>query len=445
MNYSADSSDSDSFHQNRQFFQYIDAIEKLARGQEVSDPAEWRRKMARCLDGEPGQVVRREMENSKLRKQGAFFTGKRMATKLANAVNLDSGHLYLDPTCGAGDLLLGIAKKMSVSDTLTETLADWGRCLAGCDIFPDFLRLAKARLVLLAAKRCRILPSEEGVELSHTFPKIVEADFLSYSSRVLQTIDVVIMNPPFGYTLAPAGCEWAKGRVCAAALFAERAIRDSPPGTQIVAILPDVLRSGSRYERWRSMIGTLGSIRRNRPLGLFDRWADVDVFLLDFLKNAEKQENRQTVIWPSGRLSGGIGKRFAVHVGPVVPHRDKEVGPEVCYIHARSLPAWSEHKQIDEKRKFSGRLFDPPFVVVRRTSRPDDKKRAVATVILGKEAVAVENHLIVLVPGDGSIRTCRELIVRLQSSRTDEWINKRLRCRHLTTGVLAGMPWWNKL
>ena len=364
--------------------------------------------------------------------------------KLANAVDPGSRHVYFDPTCGAGDLLLAVAKKLPVAATLSRTLNDWGRCLVGCDISLDFVRLAKARLVLLAAKRCRVRPGEESVVVSRAFPKIVEADFLSYSSRILQRANVVIMNPPFGYTRAPEGCEWAQGRICAAAMFAERAIRGSRVGTQIAAILPDVLRSGSRYERWRSMIGALGSVRRERPLGLFDRWADVDVFLLDFVRTAERGENGQTAMQLGARQSGGIGKRFAVHVGPVVPHRHKEAGPAVRYIHARSLPAWGDHKQMAEKRKFSGRLFDPPFVVVRRTSRPDDRKRAVATMIGGEDAVAVENHLIVLVPKDGTIRACRELMVRLRSPKTDEWINKRLRCRHLTTGVLAGMPWWYK-
>ena len=380
-----------------------------------------------------------------MKQEGAFFTGSKMATKLSNAVHSDPQFVYLDPTCGAGDLLLAIAKKLPVFTSLKGTLFHWGRCLAGCDLSRNFVRLTKARLVLLASKRCRIRPSEENVVLGHMFPKIVEADFFACSSQILQRTDVVIMNPPFGYTRAPAGCEWAQGRICAAAMFVEQAIRDSRPGSQTVAILPDVLRSGSRYERWRSMIGALGTIRRNRPLGMFDRWADVDVFLLDFMKNGKREKDRQPSFWPSVKQSWGVGKRFAVHVGPVVPHRDQEVGPEVCYIHARSLPAWSEHKQIAEKRKFSGRLFEPPFVVVRRTSRPGDKNRAVGTVILGEEAVAVENHLIVLVPKDGTIRACRELIVRLQSPKTDEWINKRLRCRHLTTAVLAGMPWWNKL
>ena len=203
----------------------------------------------------------------------------------------------------------------------------------------------------------------------------------------------------------------------------------------------DVLRSGSRYERWRNMISTLGAIRRERPLGLFDQWADVDVYLLDLLKTRE-QKGGGVGISISARKLGGVGRRFAVHVGPVVPHRHEEIGPEVRYIHARSLPAWGERKRIVEKRKFTGRLFGPPFVAVRRTSRPDGGKRAIATLVLGKGAVAVENHLMVLLPKDGTEDTCRALITRLQSSKTDNWLNRRLRCRHLTTSVLAEMPWW---
>ena len=421
--------------------------------------------MKACLDGEPGQVLRREVELVRLRQQGAYFTGAKMAMRMANALGVDrkgnhrtndgiglnrgfspqpySRQLYFDPTCGAGDLLLAVANKLPIARTLRKTLANWGQCLGGCDISPDFVRLAKARLVLLAAKRCRVRPSEENVVLSRTFSKIIEADFLSYPSGA-QRANVVLMNPPFGYTRAPDGCEWAQGRINAAAMFLEKAIRDSREGTRIAAILPDVLRSGSRYERWRYMISTLGSIRSERPLGLFDRWADVDVYLFDFLKAVDKQERRKAEFQPSAILLGGVGKRFAVHVGPVVPHRHKEEGPEVLYIHARSLPAWGEHKRIVEKRKFSGRLFKPPFVVVRRTSSPDDKKRAVATLVLGEGDVAVENHLIVLLPKDGTTRTCRDLMLRLQSIRTDDWINSRMRCRHLTIAVLAGMPWWYK-
>ena len=434
-----------SFGASRRLHQYIDALEQVAQGRKVLSPVAWRQKLTTCLDGEPAQMLRRESKSSWLRQQGAYFTSTKMATKLANAlaVDADSRRVYFDPTCGAGDLLLAVAKKLPVADTLQRTLAEWGRRLAGCDISPEFIRLAKARLVLLAAKRCRICPGDEGIVLSCTFPKIVEANFLS-DIRCTDRVDVVIMNPPFGYIRASDDCKWAQGRVSAAAMFAERAIQDSRKGTRIAAILPDVLRSGSRYKRWRSTIYSLGSIYGERPLGLFDRWTDVDVYLLDFVKAGEKHENSETVIQQSAKRIGGVQKRFTVHVGPVVPHRHKAVGPEVRYIHARSLPAWGECQRISQIRKFNGRLFVPPFVAVRRTSSPNDRKRAVATLVLGKGAVAVENHLIVMLPKDGSTRTCRDLIVRLRSSKTDNWINRRLRCRHLTTGVLADMPWWYK-
>lgn len=425
------------------FRRYVDQLESLAQGDAVPGFVEWRRRLVASLDGEPGRVLRREEEYERLRRQGAYFTGAKMATRLAKtlAVASDSRRDYFDPTCGAGDLLLAIARKLPVADTLEGTIADWGERLAGFDISAEFVRAAKARLALLAAKRCGVRPAAANVVISCTFRRIVEADFLSDAERA-PLADVVVMNPPFGYTGANDDCAWARGRVSAAALFAEKAIRNSREGAQIAAILPDVLRSGSRYKRWREMIGTLGSIHRERPLGVFDRWADVDVYLLDY--RVGRGENAEAVVSAAVRRRTGIGKRFTIHVGPVVPHRHAEVGPRAPYIHARSLPPWSERTHIAESREFSGRLFRPPFVVVRRTSRPNDRKRAVASLVLSNEPVAVENHLLVLIPNDGTIATCRSLMLRLRSDKTDGWINNRLRCRHLTTAVLSDLPWWSK-
>ena len=423
------------------FREYIHDLESMAHGREVPDSIEWKRRLLACLDGEPGDVLRREEKCEALRKQGAYFTGAGMATKVANtvAVASDSQLKYFDPTCGAGDLLLGIAKRLPVRGTLEETISIWGERLAGFDISPEFVRATKARLVLLAAKRCGVRPAETDTELHRAFPRIVEADFLS-NSTATHLADVVVMNPPFGYASAPNGCTWAQGRVNAAAMFVERAIRDARKGARITAILPDVLRSGSRYARWRDAIGTFGSIRRERSLGIFNRWADVDVYLLDYRVHREKTRASAA---PSGSVRRtGVSERFKVHVGPVVPHRHPEIGPEVPYIHARSLPPWGECTRIVESRRFSGRLFRPPLVAVRRTSRPDDKKRAVASLVLSGEPIAVENHLLVLLPNDGTVTACRNLLARLRSGKTDDWINSRLRCRHLTTAVLADMPWW---
>jgi Pyridine nucleotide-disulphide oxidoreductase len=79
----------------------------------------------------------------------------------------------------------------------------------------------------------------------------------------------------------------------------------------------------------------------------------------------------------------------------LVSYRDPRLGPWHPFIHARGIPAWEVVSSISDHRRFKGRTFVPPFVVVRRTSRPGDKHRAVGTIISGRSSVAVENHLIV--------------------------------------------------
>ena len=430
-------------HDWQQFAEYVDSIGGLVHPPQAIALSEWRKKVAACLDGEPSRILREQVPQAKLRKQGAYFTGPKLARRLANAATAGPriARIYCDPACGAGDLLLAIARKLPLQRTLPETLNSWGSQLAGCDVSSDFVRLTKARLTLLAARRSRVRPPLDPVAPFDAFPNIVVADSLAPSRR-MPTADVIVLNPPFGYVAAPADCAWAAGRVNAAALFVDRAIREASDGTRIVAILPEVLRSGTRYVAWREAVRASGSITRETPLGLFDPWTDVDVYLFNFTKNTCLHGSGEAR--PSGTPTYGVGKRFDVHVGPVVPHRHEQDGPAVPYIHARSLPPWSECADFGETRQFSGRLFDPPFVTVRRTSRPDGRKRAVATLVLSNGPVAVENHLIVLLPKDGTSQECRELLRRLRSPKTDDWLNSRLRCRHLTTRALAEMPWWYK-
>jgi hypothetical protein len=95
-----------------------------------------------------------------------------------------------------------------------------------------------------------------------------------------------------------------------------------------------------------------------------------------------------------------------------------------------------------EYRRFAGTTYQPPFVVVRRTSRRGDRHRAIGTIIAGHGPVAVENHLLILQPRDGSVRSCRRLLRVLRSPRTDEWFDQRLRCRHLTVAAMLELPWW---
>ena len=426
------------------FVEYVDSIHELTRPSEPVTCAQWQEKLALCLDGEPGQVLRERVEQAELRRKGAFFTGAKLAKRLANtAVPRSAVRLtYFDPACGAGDLLLAIASRLPLEATFAHTLDAWGMRLGGCDISPDFVRLAKARLTLLAAKRSRVHPPLDPCVVVDAFPNIVVGDSLDPSRR-LPNANVIVMNPPFGYAVAPDDCVWASGRVNHAALFVERAIRDASDGSRIAAILPDVLRSGSRYLAWREMTLACGNVMRETSLGVFDQWTDVDVYLFHFRKHGRLGESCK-VSRSARKPTYGVGKRFAVHVGPVVPHRHPETGPLVPYIHARSIPSWSECDDIAETRRFAGRTFAPPFVTVRRTSRPDSGSRALATLILGNHPVAVENHLIVLLPKDGMIESCRQLMRRLRSPRTDAWINSRLRCRHLTTRALAEMPWWRR-
>ena len=74
--------------------------------------------------------------------------------------------------------------------------------------------------------------------------------------------------------------------------------------------------------------------------------------------------------------------------------------------------------------------------------RMDQQHRAVGTIVVGQEPVAVENHLFVLTPNDGSLARCQELISALQSPRATQWFDQRIRCRHLTAATLRQFPWW---
>lgn len=423
---------------------YVDSIHELTRPHEPVSCAQWEQRIARCLDGEPALVLRERVSQAELRRQGAFFTGAKLARRLANMAFHEPGATltYFDPACGAGDLLLAIALKLPVEPTLAATLDEWGTRIGGCDISPEFVRLTQARLTLLAAKRSRQLPPFDPAVLAGAFPNIAVGNSLDPSRR-LPNEDVIVMNPPFGYVIAPDDCDWARGRVNHAALFVDRMIREVPNGTRITAILPEVLRSGSRYAAWRERIRASGDLIGETPVGLFDQWTDVDVYLFHFEKRTHRRGSSANVRSVE-KPTGGVGKRFTVRVGPVVPHRHKETGPLVRYIHARSIAPWTECSDIAETRRFTGRLFTPPFVTVRRTSRPDSGHRAVATVVLDGHPVAVENHLIVLLPKDQTVQTCRQLMQRLRSPRTDAWLDMRLRCRHLTTCALAEMPWWRQ-
>jgi hypothetical protein len=226
----------------------------------------------------------------------------------------------------------------------------------------------------------------------------------------------------------------------------EACVLNAQLGTRIVAILPEVLRTGSHYLKWRREIERLARIDSVEVVGLFDLWTDVDVFILRLtvgqpdVVSAEGWWKSNEKVNVSAKQFGDV---FDVKVGPVVPHRDPHLGNWFPFIHAHDLPAWKtvNTNDIASHRRFAGTKYTPPFLVVRRTSRPGDNNRAVGTVIRGKRPVAVENHLVVLKPKDGLLRTCWKGLEKLHGTDTDVWLNERIRCRHLTVPSIGEIPW----
>jgi hypothetical protein len=422
----------------KEFLPYVEKIEHMAV--EFADTRKDRLERLAALDGAASAALRRAIPLERLRKNGAFFTQSGLATVAMRHLPTCLPNLFFDPACGAGDLLLAVARRLPLQDSLSATLRSWGSRLSGRDRHQEFVRAAKARLVLLAIERMKIRKAPSDRLPGHLFPLISEGEGLEARSAY-QKSDCIILNPPFYASAAPAGCNWAAGNVTSAAVFIEEALKLSRRGTRVIAILPEVLRTGSRYAKWRKHVGEGCSIQALRTCGVFAASVDIDVFIFAAVKG-KSSRRRVTNIWhrAEGNAESTLGETFDVHVGAVVPHRHRKRGPESPYIHARSLPRWEEVSSPQEVRRFSGTLFTPPFVAVRRTSRAEDEHRAVATLIASGAPVAVENHVLVCRPKNGSIHRCRKLLQCLKSTKVNAFLNERIRCRHLTVSAVRELP-----
>lgn len=392
------------------------------------------------LDGAAGRELRKLVELPTRRAFGAFFTGSELAEKLMGPLKLRADeHFIYDPTVGAGDLLLAGARRLPLRGSLTATLSAWGQCLAGTDLHAEFIEAAQLRIALLARQ---LHGGRETLPVGwrKLFPHIKRGDGLKQKALFARATHL-LMNPPYCLTEADATCTWSGGRISEAALFVMRALELAPASARLFAILPDVLRSGSFQHHWRERVSDLATVESVTRHGIFDDSADVDVFLLKLRRRADA--DTQSKRWPVATVIIGetVGDYFDVHVGRVVPHRDveKDEFPLRRYIHPRNIPVWQEVTRITEKRRHK-LAYQPPFVVLRRTSRPGHPYRAAATVILGKAPVAVENHLIVCEPHDQSADTCRTLMAQLHTQRVNDFLDQRIRCRHLTVGAVAAIP-----
>ncbi len=417
---------------------YVSLLKRLAL--ESHRVADWNVRVDAALNGQAGVELRRVTPIETRRKFGAFFTGTDLGAKLiACGTGFNVTSIFYDPTCGMGDLLVAAARRLPIGKTLPDTLWQWGRQLSGTDLHREFIVGARTRLILLARQRHK---SDERLQNSDAafFPNIRVADGLKQRALFTRATHL-LLNPPFGQVVARSGCKWAGGRFTEAAEFVVAALERARPGTEMLAILPEVLRSGSFSEQWRMRVIELAKVRLVQPYGIFDDSADVDVFLLRLACRAENQ-NPSSHVWTntSSKRKATVTDFFDVHVGRVVPYRDERSGPLHRYIHPRNIPVWKEITRISEKRRHIGSAYEPPFVVLRRTSRPGDQYRAAATVILGKRPVLVENHLIVCESRDKSADTCRALMAQLHTQQVNDFLDQRIRCRHLTVGAVRDIP-----
>ena len=395
------------------------------------------------LNGQAGDKLRETIPLQVRRELGAFFSGSKLrsAALVRGPSSPRVGQHILDPAMGAGDLLIEATHQLPADVDLAATLESWGGVLYGRDIHPDFVRLTKARLILAAVSRGAVPKGDHETTLENCFPGIQAGDGL----ELLDTDDTdghIVMNPPFTHCDVPDGIDWTGGRTNSAAIFLARVVERARPGTIVSAILPDVIRTGSRYGRLRSAVTKRLDVFEIIPYGQFDQSTDVDVFILKGMIVGPSGDRSPFSWW---RHTPGVtmGDHFTVSVGTVVPHRDLESQPLRNYLQAKAIPLGGKFQAADaEKRGFQQRTFSPPFVVVRRTSRPGDRSRGIGTMICGSTDVLVENHLIVLEPKDGSTTTCKRALNLLDSSSARDWLDNRIRCRHLTVGAIREIPWF---
>lgn len=402
----------------------------------------------KLLNGAASEALINYVPKTVRSEYGIFFSGHELSQYVASLIKerLKNGASVADPTCGAGDLLLACAEHYQLEKSFLQTVNFWGRKILGFDLHDEFVDTAKARLILLAAKKHfsnQIVPSTVKSSTA-PFKQIQTLDYL-HNLHLTRNIDCIVMNPPFGKVQCPAECKWAKGTVQLAGIFLDKVLEVAKDGQEIVAVLPDVLRSGTRYKQWRKAITRRAKINHIHVFGRFDQKTDVDVFVLHLTKH-ENVENPIEDIWsdfsaPTATSDSPtvVSDLFNVSVGAFVLFRQKEIGAEVPYLPVSdAIPC--DESTAGSTCIFDGTLHEAPFVVIRRTSNPSDIRRVVPTLITDPQKMAVDNHLIVLSPKDRSLQTCRKLLHYLLQPEIDKWMNNAIRCRHLTTTVTKKLP-----
>jgi N-6 DNA Methylase len=412
------------------FGPYVDGLVELLYQQGSAESAA---SIELALDGGVAAEFRASVSLEARRSSGAFFTGRSMADALVADLDISIDQRpIVDPACGPGDLLLAVARSLPTTGNAVETLRSWGERLIGRDLDRQLVRAAQLRLALLAAERTGQKFDLDEAAIARALPGLEVGDgkALNFEEPVF-----LVLNPPFGQIVGETS--WASGRMSRAAAFAASSFDTVPEGSEVRAILPDVLRSGSHSAKWRNHVASLLDEARVEVWGKFDDWTDVDVFIL----RARRGSGSSIEWWASSAETSLISEWFIVKVGTVVPHRDPKEGPESPYIRAKDLPQQGECFAGGKSLRHAGPRFKAPFVAIRRTSRPSDEgARINATVVRSSKPVLVENHLIVCRPKDGRLETCRRLAQELRGPETAEILDQRIRCRHLTVSSVKDLP-----
>lgn len=404
------------------------------------------RTLHQVLNGHPAHAINDILGRSRRRRQGIFFSGAEWAKLIAEALPAARCDRILDPACGIGDLLLAVARQLPLGPNLSATLRAWSERLAGHDLHAAFLTLAWHRLQALAVERHGL--AFPRLQLPTDYPASFRVANALKEPWSLRAGDGLVMNPPFQAIAAPRGTINGIGRHTAALPFIERAIGNAPPGVHVVALVPEVLRSGSRYERLRDWLAQRCDNLRFDAHGLFSQEANIDVALLVATTRAigatqpvmrAPAVTVAAVVTENAKVTCRLGDICSVRVGAVVPHRTLKNAPRQPYIAVADVAPW---KEVTPARSVGYRAtaHTPPFVVVRRTSGPKDKERVRATVVRGTGPILVENHLLVLTPHEGTLSACRALVEKLRKPYIHAWVNQRIRCRHLTVSAVREIP-----
>ncbi len=405
--------------------------------------------VSNAINGGAAASLRNLVPLETRRSQGAFFTSGPLRAAVVEAleVSADSRQRYWDPTCGAGDLLIAAAAYLPVRDGMTETLRAWSTSLRGNDLETEYVEAARLRLFLAAGYRSWRAGRSTSTEMrpDSCFRGITTRDGLEALEATRSFHGSILLNPPYGAVTDERFRSIGGGAVTLAAPFALAAATALRVGSQLCALLPDVLRSGSRYERWRNAFSSLAVPDKLQIGDQFDEHTDIHTFLISATRRRIQGPQGQTDWWPRSTAGQSVSSHFEVRVGSVVDNRDPCDGPAAPFLTARSMPASGEVGVPARTRRFAGKLLAPPFVALRRTSRPGPGKggesRGVGVLVTGPTPIAVDNHIITARPLDGREETCRQLLKVLAAPPTSQWLDQRIRCRHLTVRAVRELPW----